>query len=96
MELDLQSLFGHLWKAVLPHWLRDPATPPPPSSPAFGLINEGAVDPRQTTSLRNPLQIIKQNFKIKNNKKWRYTIQALKDQSNKFLITRRIFWNVPM
>jgi hypothetical protein len=37
MELDLQSLFGLLCKAVLIGC--DPAIPPP----AFGLINEGAL-----------------------------------------------------
>ncbi len=38
MELDLQSLFGLLYTAVLIGW--DPATPP--LLPAFGLIYEGA------------------------------------------------------
>jgi hypothetical protein len=49
MELDLRSLFGlHMHcTAVLP------ANPP---STAFGLIYEGAIgQPRQTTSLCDPL-----------------------------------------
>ncbi len=52
MQLDLQSLFGlHVHSCT--HWLR-PRNPPPP--PAFGLIYEGAIgQPRQTTSLYDPL-----------------------------------------
>ncbi len=57
MKLDLQSLFGLLFTAVLIIW--DPATPPP----AFGLICEGSIgqigQPRQTTSLCNTLDIAK-------------------------------------
>jgi hypothetical protein len=55
MELDLQSLFGLLCTAVLIG--RDPATPPP--LPAFGLIYEDAIgQPRNLTSLCNPLTIV--------------------------------------
>ncbi len=42
MELDLQSLFGLLVHCCT-HWLR-PRNRPPPPSPAFGLIYEGAID----------------------------------------------------
>ncbi len=41
MELDLQSLFG-LHVHSCSHWPR-PRNPPPPHSPAFGLIYEGAI-----------------------------------------------------
>ncbi len=55
MKLDLQSLFGLLCTAVLIGW--DPTTSPP--LPAFGLIYEGAIgQPKETTSLCNPLLII--------------------------------------
>jgi hypothetical protein len=51
MELDLQSLFGLLCTALIIGC--DPATPP--SSPAYGLIYEGAIgQPRKTASLCNP------------------------------------------
>ncbi len=40
MELDLQSLFGLLYTAVLIGW--DPATPLPPP-PACGLQYEGSI-----------------------------------------------------
>ncbi len=40
MELDLQSVLGSVYTAVLIGW--DPATPSPPPTP-FGLIYEGAI-----------------------------------------------------
>jgi hypothetical protein len=39
MDLDLQTLFGLLCKAVLIG--RDPRNPPPPPHPTFGLIIRG-------------------------------------------------------
>jgi|688.fasta_scaffold582282_1 hypothetical protein len=51
MELDLQSLFGSC--VTCTHWLRLRNSPPPS---AFGLIYEGGIgQPRETTSLYNPL-----------------------------------------
>ncbi len=52
MELDLQSLFGpHVYSCA--PWLRPP---PPPTSPSFCLIYEGAIgQPRWTTSICHPL-----------------------------------------
>jgi hypothetical protein len=53
MELDLRSLFG-LYVHCCTHWLRP--RNPPPLPPALGLIYEGAISqPRQTTSLCEPL-----------------------------------------
>ncbi len=55
MELDLQSFFG-LHVHICTHWLRPRHPLPPPHSHAFGLIYEGAIgQPRQTTSLCDPL-----------------------------------------
>jgi hypothetical protein len=42
MELDLQSLFGLPCTGTYSSWLR-PRNSPPPLSPAFGLIYEGAI-----------------------------------------------------
>jgi hypothetical protein len=54
-EIDLQVYLGSMCTTVGTYWLR-PRNPPPPPSPAFGLINEGAIgQPRQTTSLCDPL-----------------------------------------
>jgi hypothetical protein len=53
MESDLQSLFGLLCTSVLIGW--DPSRTSP-TPPAFGLLYEGSIgQPRQTTSLCNPL-----------------------------------------
>ncbi len=41
MDLDLQSLFGLLWTAVLIGW--DSETPQLPHSPRIWLIYEGAI-----------------------------------------------------
>jgi hypothetical protein len=50
MELELQSLFGLLCTAVV---IAETPQLPPPTPPAFGLINEGAIG--QWSSLCNPL-----------------------------------------
>ncbi len=65
MEIDLQSLFGSddLSRDVYSctHWLR-PRTPPP----TLGLVQEGAIgQPRQTTSLCNPLYKTEQRNCVK-------------------------------
>jgi hypothetical protein len=44
MELDLQSLFVlHVHCAQLFSLAETPQPPPPPHTPAFGLIYEGAI-----------------------------------------------------
>jgi hypothetical protein len=60
MELVLQSYLGSCVQLYL--LAETPQLPPPP---AFGLIYEGAIgQPRETTSLCNPLELDHEQFPL--------------------------------